>query len=80
MRLIISILIFTIFTFFAKAEIINDVKISNNERLSKESIIVFGNIKIGNNYSNDDLNSLIKNLYLTGFFSNINIEIKNNIH
>ena len=79
MRLIISILIFTLFTLFAKAEIINDVKISNNDRLSKESIIVFGNIKIGSNYSNEDLNNLLKNLYLTDFFSDIDIEIKNNI-
>jgi len=79
MKLIISSLIITFFTFFAKAEIVNDIKISNNDRLSKESIIVFGDINIGNDYSDDDLNTLLKNLYLTGFFSNINLEIKDGI-
>ena len=62
MRLIISTLIITIFTFVANAEIVNDIKITNNDRLSKESIIVFGDIKIGNDYSEDDLNTLLKNL------------------
>ena len=47
-KILISITInFFFFIFSAKAEIINDIKLENNKRVSKESIIAFGNIKLG---------------------------------
>tara|TARA_B110000027_G_scaffold133805_1_gene163385 strand:- start:29 stop:2224 length:2196 start_codon:yes stop_codon:yes gene_type:complete len=61
------------------AEIINDVKINGNKRLSKESIIVFSEINFGEDYDNDDLNTIFKNLYKTNFFKDIDIQLKKNV-
>ena len=72
-----SFLIF--FASISYAEIVKDITLSGNKRLSKESIIVFGNIKINNDYNQKELNKIFKDLYSTNFFKDINLEIKNNI-
>ena len=59
------------------AEIITDVSVTGNKRISKEAIIVFGKIKLNNNYENNDLNLILKELYLTNFFEDVNINIVN---
>ena len=63
----------------AKAELINDIKLENNKRVSKESIIAFGNIKLGKDYSEADINQILVDLYDTNFFINIKLKIINNI-
>ena len=60
-----------------KAEVINDIKIINNERISKETILIFADIKIGENYDQNDLNKILKEIYNTNFFSNVSLEIQN---
>ena len=55
------------------SEIVNKINISGNKRISKESIIVFGKIKVNSDYSSNDLNQVIKDLYETNFFKDINI-------
>ena len=59
----------------ANAEILNKIKISGNERISKETIIVYGEIKKGNDYSQNDVDKIIKNLYETKFFSKISVNL-----
>ena len=61
------------------SEIINDIKISGNERISNETIIVFSKVKLNNDVNENDLNQILKNLYGTNFFKNISLETKNNI-
>jgi len=61
------------------SEIINDVIIKNNNRVPKTTILTFGNIQLGSNYSEKDLNNVLKNLYETNFFSDIEFEVKNNV-
>ncbi len=61
------------------AQIINDIKVDGNQRISKESIIVFGGIDFNKNYSDDDLNVILKNIYETNFFKEINLKIYNSI-
>jgi len=60
-------------------DIINDVKLSGNKRLSKESILVFGQINYGTNYSENDLNDILKRIYKTNFFKNIEFKIKKSV-
>ena len=48
---------------------------SGNDRISLESIVVFGDIKMGDDYNAEDVNLLIKKLYETNFFSNIQVKI-----
>ena len=63
----------------ANAEIVKDIKIENNTRVSKESIIAFGNIKLGSDYKESELNEILIELYKTNFFSNIKLKIENGI-
>jgi len=60
------------------AEIVKKVEINGNNRISDETIKVYGNIKINKDYSELDLNNLIKDLYSTDFFENIELNLKNN--
>ena len=78
MRILFFTLFLTIYSFVLNAEIVNDVVINNNKRIAKESIISLGNIKFGNDYDQSDLDKVLKNLYGTNFFSDINISIENN--
>ena len=78
-----KILLISIFLSFlinlAHAEKINSVIVDGNKRLSKESIIVFGNIIVNNDYNDQSLNIILKDLYSTNFFQDINLSIKNNV-
>ncbi len=61
------------------AEIINEIQISGNKRVSDETIKVYGDIKPkGSDFSNSDINNILKNLYSTNFFEDVNVEIRNN--
>ena len=78
MKILCFIILFTLHSFFSSAEIINNVVVNNNKRISKESIISLGNIKVGTNYDQSDLDQVLKNLYGTDFFSDIKISVENN--
>jgi outer membrane protein insertion porin family len=54
-------------------------EIIGNSRISNETIKVYGEIEINKNYSDDDLNALIKRLYDTRFFSNISTSFLNGV-
>ena len=72
------ILFFTFYNVNSYSEIINKVEVQGNNRISPETIMIFGDIVIGNNYEQSDVSLLIKKLYETNFFSNISAELKNN--
>ena len=56
----------------------NKVEVEGNNRISSETIIIFGDVVVGNNYEQSDISLLIKKLYETNFFSNISAELINN--
>jgi len=60
------------------AEIVKNIEVVGNKRISKESILVFGNILINEDYNDDSLNLLLKNLYGTNFFKQVKLNINNN--
>jgi len=62
---------------FSYAEIVNKIEIKGNQRLSNESIILFGKISLNKDYDDDDLNIILKELYKTNFFSQIKLNINN---
>ena len=74
-----SLILCLFFSLASIAEIIKDVKIEGNKRISKESIMVFSEIKLGEDYDNDRLNDLFKNLYNTNFFKNIGLKLEKNV-
>ena len=60
------------------AVVINDIEVKNNERISKETIITYGKIQLNKDYSQDDLNLIIKDLYDTNFFNDISLTLEGN--
>ena len=66
-------------SFSASAVVIKDLKILDNKRISKETIITYGDIKLNKDYNEKELNQIIKNLYETNFFKNLNLQIKDQI-
>ena len=75
-------LLFLLISFFSfsilNAEMVNKIEIKGNKRISDETVKIYGEIISGKNYTESDLNKIIKNLYATDFFDDIKIEIKNN--
>ena len=61
------------------AEIINDIKIFGNKRISNETVLVLGEISKGQDFDDNSLNNTLKKLYQTNFFSNVDLSIANNI-
>ena len=59
------------------AEILNEVEIKGNKRISSKSIILFGDIQKGSNLDDKKLNIILKNLYKTNFFENVKIKFDN---
>jgi len=61
------------------AQTINSINITGNERVSDETIKMFGNVKTNSNYTDSDLNDILFRLYETNFFKDIKLDITNNI-
>ena len=55
-------LLLLLFSTKSYSEILDKVKVEGNDRISLETIVVFGDITIGQNYESDDINLLIKKL------------------
>lgn len=78
-KIFTAIILFFIFSSVnSYSEIVNKVEVKGNDRISLETIIIFGDIAIGKNYEKSDVNLLIKKLYESNFFSNISVKLKNN--
>ena len=74
------ILIFFFFlNFELHAEVIQNVEIKGNDRISDETIKVYGEIDLNKDYTNFDIDKILKNLYGTDFFEDISISISNKI-
>ena len=57
------------------AIVIKDIKVNNNKRITKETIITYGDIQLNKDYNQNELNKIIKNLYETNFFKKISLEV-----
>tara|TARA_Y100000590_G_scaffold434703_1_gene553310 strand:+ start:7072 stop:9318 length:2247 start_codon:yes stop_codon:yes gene_type:complete len=77
--LILFLPLFIGFLNVSHAEVVKKVEVNGNERISLETILIFGDIKLGDNYESQDIKSVIKKLYETNFFSNISVELNNNL-
>ena len=62
------IFIFTIFYFSTSySNEINKIQINGNERIGKETIIVYGDIDLNKKINEQEVNRILKNLYQTNF-------------
>ena len=72
--------VFFIFNFstLALSEIVKNIEISGNDRISDQTILMFSDIKVGKNLNPDDLNELLKLLYDSNFFEDVSLTLKEN--
>tara|TARA_B100002052_G_scaffold118933_1_gene109443 strand:- start:2296 stop:4560 length:2265 start_codon:yes stop_codon:yes gene_type:complete len=61
------------------AEPLKKFLITGNDRISKETIILFSGYNIDDDITESDLNLIIKKLYETNFFKDINLDFNDNI-
>ena len=78
-KLLFLSIIFTLFFSISYAEMVKDLKISGNKRVSNETIKLYGDIEINKNYTEKDIDEVLKNLYETDFFEDVKIKILNNV-
>ena len=74
-----NIIIFFIFISFSFSEIIKEINIEGNQRISSETIIMFSDIDLESDLNSNDINQILKNLYNTNFFKNVELNIENNV-
>ena len=75
-KIFISFITLILLSSYSYSEIIKTVEINGNERISNETILIFGDVTIGKEYKKNDVNILIKKLYESDFFSDIEVLIK----
>jgi outer membrane protein insertion porin family len=76
LKVIIFILILNLNAF---SEIIENIEINGNQRISNDTIKLFSNIDIGDEINKEDVNRILKNLYETNFFANVSVKFLNKI-
>ncbi len=79
-KIILSLVVFSLFlSSWLRAEIINEINIEGNVRISTETIKMFADVSKGDDLSETDLNRLLKKLYNTNFFETVSIKLSNEI-
>ncbi len=74
-----SILIIFIITISANCEIIKEIKVNGNKRVSSATIKTFSEIEVNSDLSVNQLNDVVKKLYSTNFFNNVELIVEKNI-
>ena len=79
-KIILFIIFFTLLlSSWLRAEIIDKINITGNERISKETIKMFSGASIQDDLSESDLNGILKKLYNTNFFDLVSVKIKDKV-
>ena len=80
MKNFLLIVAVTIFLFSPTyAENIKKIEINGNKRVSDETIKIYGQIELNKEFTDLDLDRILKNLYETNFFEDVNIKVESNI-
>ena len=77
---------FVLFLFFilssigySQADTLKKIDIIGNDRVSKNTIINFSELKIGDEINSQVLNNSLKKLYDTNFFEDVSVNFDNNL-
>ena len=77
----IFIKVFMVFFFLTQSlesKNYQNILINGNERISNETVLLFSEISTDQSLDENSINIILKNLYKTGFFKDVNINFKNN--
>ncbi len=76
-------LLFIVFWFslstISQGEVLKEIIITGNERISNETIKMFSPVTLNQNITEEDLNKITKELYQTNFFENIFVSINDGV-
>ena len=77
--------LFIFFFYFASTvslsfgKIVNEIRITGNERITDETVLMFSDLNIGDNLNDTKINQILKSLYETNFFNNVSVNLENGI-
>ncbi len=77
-KILFSFLLFISFTNQSFSAEVKNINVKGNNRVSVQTIILFSESNIGDNITEEDLNTITQNLYSTNFFKNISISFSGN--
>ncbi len=79
-KLILAISIFNLlFCHHSFAETVNSFSIKGSQRVERETILSYLDIKKGQNVTKEDIDKSLKNLYATNLFADVSVSISNGI-
>ena len=78
-RFYIFFISFNLMIGISYSEIIKSFKITGNERISNDTIIMFSNVSLGSDINSNDLNIILKNVYESNFFENVSVNFYENV-
>ena len=78
-KIFFLIIIFFSIPSLSFSEIVKDIKVKGNKRVSDKSIEMFSNINIGDDVNQENLNQILKNIYDSNFFEDVKVDLKDNI-
>ena len=77
--IILTVLLNYLTLSISNSEVINQIKVEGNNRISDEIILMFSGIDVGKNIASSAVNEITKNLYETNFFKNVSVVFENNL-
>jgi outer membrane protein insertion porin family len=77
--LLLSLVVLLLFIHNLHSEIIKNIKISGNERITNETLLTFLPPLLEKEITDSEINSITKNLYETNFFKDVTIELKDDL-
>ena len=78
-KIIGSVIILFFSTVYSTAEIVKSIIIEGNERVNSETIKIFAEVSINDNLNAEDLNLILKKLYKTNFFEDVQLLFENSL-
>ena len=63
----------------SNSEVINQIKIEGNKRITDEIILMFSGIDVGKDIKSSEINEITKNLFETNFFNNVSVVLEDNL-
>ena len=76
LKLILLISTFSIiFNSYSLSENVDKIEIFGNDRIPKETILMFADIKENEIINTEKINKILKNLYQSNFFENVSVSL-----
>ena len=61
------------------SETVKSIVLDGNDRISDETILMFADVKIGDDLTVEEINIILKNIYESEFFNNVSVDFDKNI-